>query len=1293
MALSPIAVRWLIWGGADGAFGEAKEVEQAVPGFHPNARRQQFRYGEISWTPPEEFIVSVVRLRNQACLHWIAPFVTSREIFRYEIALNGVAQPAIEAFMRSGIWVRLQGVGEYSFRVSRLWIGGDGKPDGPWSNWSVPVRLQFDGSTETPEPNREHSTTLYGQDHIPDELAPRGWIAERWRELGAWDGPLGLPMTEEVVDPGSGAVSQRFEHGSIATAPEFGPRMVVAAYQRGPDIELNWGGAAMDPPRIAVRARFDGTQYLAQSVTPNASEWAHPHNGSGLFRIRADRGNGLYEFFLSDSVFGHALGRKMPGVSVNVVHSPGDAFIDAPALDGTHGGAFASHKVRASAIARCKAIQEPLRVGLDAGDVEPDENNTIQLIAHFQAVSDDRDFRTPGELPSRIIAPILLGQMRMQPGHLVGTTVEEDDVPFAAMARPGDYDPALKGLMVIANRYRKLINEAILDHLLRHLVPLNLRGPHDPNVESYWVGPEILPETENHMLMIESSRYLVNQFLFEFYLDPKYDNDENGMTMWLLSYLQTLAKHDFLEFNSRPYQRYSLHALLNLAEFARDPVKTAARIVLDYSMVKFAVSSSWQRRICPFRRQNGRLNRPDEWKYNVLRRSDEGDEVAEFFGTYVGPLTIEGKPEAVFPAEWLFNGVIAGTADYRPPPAAYILGMRPPREPVQHRFYHGARPRVPEAEEDADGGVEIYFKSPSFQLTAGGMFLNSGYGGDEWTGYKQTAITQSTTLLPERADVTFADLIRFDRYVPVTFEPLRKAVNIGVHQGFACGANLVIPDRWQQFAQSDGPWLFINFDAPPAGSLGFYAATFRAPLGDPWKLQPPTGKNVRIPLNLGFLYALEATTMSFDDFVRRTIERNPLTNNAYQGLSGHKLIYRHPYVFHSPEDPPADRRFTFWIDTASDKYAPRILKINDQPTAYLASLPLAEGPFLSTPGGHDGRIEIRHPGCPEPLVLDFRDDHKPVYRSNAKACPQPWLDRANALRDFAYRLYTLAVEASQQGRVVEATAKHKQAADAMVTRVRLYEGLIDADLSKHLPGLVVAIYQLLDTFRKGLQPTAALSFAQQGVVAAEVLADMRFVTGPGPVLIDGASLSLIDYQDYTPNQYWDHPYLAGALYNLAVAYREINDKVSATQWMVQRVRLYERMTEADPSARKGLSRAIYLLLDTYRSGLKPSEVLYYAHRGVTVNESLAGLLALNPAGSVNYDGLTAFAPNEYWAWPYLTGALYNLAYACKAAGDMTAGSKAMKDRVKVAERMVQVDPIRWQEELDRAHTQAAAFGL
>src|SRR5262249_44629849 len=105
----------------------------------------------------------------------------------------------------------------------------------------------------------------------------------------------------------------------------------------------------------------------------------------------------------------------------------------------------------------------------------------------------------------------------------------------------------------------------------------------------------VVDETENHIHMIESTRYLTNQILHQ--AQPQvawYDHHANGLHDWWMTRLQSILKHDFQEYNAKPYSRYSLDAIQNLAEFADDAdLRLAAQMVLDFSSAKFAVSSSF----------------------------------------------------------------------------------------------------------------------------------------------------------------------------------------------------------------------------------------------------------------------------------------------------------------------------------------------------------------------------------------------------------------------------------------------------------------------------------------------------------------------------------------------------------------------------------------------------------------------------------------------------------------------------------------------------------------------------
>ena len=474
-----------------------------------------------------------------------------------------------------------------------------------------------------------------------------------------------------------------------------------------------------------------------------------------------------------------------------------DDFLAPTALDGSPGQAFASHKSRAAGVAKYFASTRLL----DSVHGVADENTTIALIAHLHAAADDPGFAAGGEV-SLTAAPAALHRLIRGSG-LVGTD---------GASTKRDYDMALKGLMVIAYRYRALLSDEDFDYILDDLVPANIRGGHPPAIEI--VEQSFLevdtPETENHLLMIESSRYLINQLLYDRSGgDVAFDNNGNRLTGWLLGYLQTIAKHDFLEFSARPYARMSLHALYNLHEFARDQaIRTACEIVLDYTMVKFALSGSRGRRVSPFRRHQERINHQAS-DLNELY-AEGGDQVAGFFMAYTGSIDAAGNP-APFPAAIVFQALISGTAAYRPPPAAYILALSPSSAPSLHRFFHGARPPLPASDDIPDAGLEIYYRSPSFLLTAGGSFLNSGYGRDALDlfskqAWEETSRAQAVTLIPAHLDAQFCDLLRFEPYPDPVVDPAAEpidppgcyhtqSVNIGVGRGLMAGANLRPAER------------------------------------------------------------------------------------------------------------------------------------------------------------------------------------------------------------------------------------------------------------------------------------------------------------------------------------------------------------------------------------------------------------------------------------------------------------------------------------------------------------------
>ena len=123
-----------------------------------------------------------------------------------------------------------------------------------------------------------------------------------------------------------------------------------------------------------------------------------------------------------------------------------------------------------------------------------------------------------------------------------------------------------------------------------------------------------IPETENHLLGINTTKYLNNQLIIQdlgsddLILTGSYIRDQIALKAWLLNRMQTYLKNDFIEYNSRPYQRHAIESIRNLFDFAGDPgrpslpdadLRNGAQLVLDYTAAKFAVGSSQGRRMVP----------------------------------------------------------------------------------------------------------------------------------------------------------------------------------------------------------------------------------------------------------------------------------------------------------------------------------------------------------------------------------------------------------------------------------------------------------------------------------------------------------------------------------------------------------------------------------------------------------------------------------------------------------------------------------------------------------------------
>src|SRR5690606_11086451 len=207
-------------------------------------------------------------------------------------------------------------------------------------------------------------------------------------------------------------------------------------------------------------------------------------------------------------------------------------------------------------------------------------------------------------------------------------------------------------------------------------------------------------ETENHRLMIESSRYLTNAKIIAELRRIEHDNVDEieekqaEVRDWLLQKLQAVAASDFEEYNARPYTRYSLNAILNLHDFAEDPrLRTASRIVLDLSGAKFAAASNRGRRIVPFRRLS---HYDDRALYEMVEGADH--EVARAVVLAGQTQLLEGGIDK----GGVSNMIYAAVSPYRwPRPVLEIAVERP--QPFEQDIAHA--------------GIESYYATRAFTMS------------------------------------------------------------------------------------------------------------------------------------------------------------------------------------------------------------------------------------------------------------------------------------------------------------------------------------------------------------------------------------------------------------------------------------------------------------------------------------------------------------------------------------------------------------------------------------------------
>jgi len=294
-----------------------------------------------------------------------------------------------------------------------------------------------------------------------------------------------------------------------------------------------------------------------------------------------------------------------------------------------------------------------------------------------------------------------------------------------------------------------------------------------------------VPETENHRLNIETSRFLVNADMIARLeaenhggLDGIKD-DQAKEREWLLRRLQDIAIHDFREYNARPYTRYSLNAVLNLYDFAAmhgdTAMQTAAWIVLDLSEAKFAATSNRGRRTSPFRRRTeydgfDPANTGPKDLYNIVEGADH-----EVLRAMLLSNQTQLVPGMTAPDDAVTRLVTAASSNYALPTP--VLATVADRSAFEQSFVHA--------------GVEHVLQSPSFTISAGGVPTEAtGSILGITLGDSDYGVAMPTTIIPTFAGSALDDIFRFDGGSVDKSKPVigrNREANTCVAPGFACG--------------------------------------------------------------------------------------------------------------------------------------------------------------------------------------------------------------------------------------------------------------------------------------------------------------------------------------------------------------------------------------------------------------------------------------------------------------------------------------------------------------------------
>lgn len=422
------------------------------------------------------------------------------------------------------------------------------------------------------------------------------------------------------------------------------------------------------------------------------------------------------------------------------------------------------------------------------------------------------------------------------------------------MNRNGDFDfteTTLCHLLWMFKDKPELLYPETKKHLVNMLITHAGGKPHIKAPRSL----HIMRETENHIFMSETSRYLKNQWLRENGDTSKYyDNLRNGLEKWLLNHLEEKFRSGFYEFNAQPYSGYTLSPLLTLFSFAKsEEIKKQCDKLLTRMVIEYSYSALDLRRYPPFRR---RLER------EKVRTFDEDP--------LTGMLKLwhSLKPE---------NKVAAGEKLKHFAFMALVSNYRPNEEHTQLllnkqesflALAHGKK-----------STPEIYCGEKNYLLSSGG--LQAG---------KISQIVAHPTVLLLKDNVQSLDSC----FYLCDNGKMHKWNNTGVYKNFACANQPVhIPPQYKPLAEN-GNWKIFKH-----GNSNLSVVTYNTE-------------------KCGLLFISETTDAS-EKFLNEMISKNKNLNLSETVITTENdtIVFqlnapKNKWVIKSVNSKPLDRKFNDW---------------------------------------------------------------------------------------------------------------------------------------------------------------------------------------------------------------------------------------------------------------------------------------------------------------------------------------------------------------------------------------------